>query len=117
MGHLTGLIRLYEKVSLTSPILPKFSFQFKMFHLSVFVFSIMMRNKPLKDFYPNVENEIQLYIKLLFISSSLHGKCLQGYSSVANSLLSQELELCFSDSKFTKAPYTKTYTRFFLDTK
>ena len=26
---------------------------------------------------------------------------------VANSLLSQELKLCFSDTKFTKAPYTK----------
>ena len=36
---------------------------------------------------------------------------------VANSLLSQELKLCFSDTKFTKAPYTKKYTRFFLDTK
>ena len=36
---------------------------------------------------------------------------------VANSLLSPELKLCFSDTKFNKAPYTKTYTRFFLDTK
>ena len=36
---------------------------------------------------------------------------------VANSLLSQDLKLCFSDTKFTKAPYTKKYTRFFLDTK
>ena len=36
---------------------------------------------------------------------------------VANSLLSQELKLCFSDTKFTKAPYTKKDTRFFLDTK
>ena len=26
---------------------------------------------------------------------------------VANSLLSQELKLCFSYTKFTKAPYTK----------
>ena len=26
---------------------------------------------------------------------------------VANSLLSQELKLCFSDTKCTKAPYTK----------
>ena len=30
-----------------------------------------------------------------------------GASRVANSLLSQELKLCFSDTKFTKAPYTK----------
>ena len=36
---------------------------------------------------------------------------------VANSLLSQELKLCFSDTKFTKAPYTKKDTKFFLDTK
>ena len=36
---------------------------------------------------------------------------------VANSLLSQELKLCFSDTKFTKAPYTKKDTSFFLDTK
>ena len=36
---------------------------------------------------------------------------------VANSLLSQELKLCFSDTKFTKAPYTKKDTRFFIDTK
>ena len=32
---------------------------------------------------------------------------------VANSLLSQELKLCFSDTKFTKAPYTKKDTSFF----
>ena len=38
------------------------------------------------------------------------------FSRVANSLLSQELKLCFSDTKFTKAPYTKKDTRFFLDT-
>ena len=36
---------------------------------------------------------------------------------VANPLLSQELKLCFSDTKFTKAPYTKKDNRFFLDTK
>ena len=36
---------------------------------------------------------------------------------VANSLLSQELKLCFSDTKCTKAPYTKKDTRFFIDTK
>ena len=30
-----------------------------------------------------------------------------GSRSVTNSLLSQELKLCFSDTKFTKAPDTK----------
>ena len=39
------------------------------------------------------------------------------WGRVANSLLSQELKLCFSDTKFTKAPYTKKDTSFFLDTK
>ena len=48
------------------------------------------------------------------------GKCIKGCPSiqcslirVANSLLSQELKLCFSDTKFTKAPYTKKDTSFF----
>ena len=31
---------------------------------------------------------------------------------VANSLLSQELNLCFSETKFTKAPYTKNKVGF-----
>ena len=31
---------------------------------------------------------------------------------VANSLLSQEVKLCFSDTKFTKAPYTKNILGF-----
>ena len=44
-------------------------------------------------------------------------QCVLQNSRVANSLLSQELKLCFSDTKFTKAPYTKKDTRFFLDTK
>ena len=35
--------------------------------------------------------------------------------SVANSLLSQELKLCFSDTKFTKASHTKKILDFFLD--
>ena len=32
---------------------------------------------------------------------------------VANSLLSQELKLCFSDTKCTKAPYTKKILGFY----
>ena len=33
-----------------------------------------------------------------------------GSRSVTSSLLSQELKLCFSDTKFTKAPETKRYS-------
>ena len=36
-------------------------------------------------------------------------------ASVANSLLSQELKLFFSDTKFTKASHTKKILDFFLD--
>ena len=42
---------------------------------------------------------------------------MQSDNRVANYLLSQELKLCFSDTKFTKGPYTIKDTRFFLDTK
>ena len=35
------------------------------------------------------------------------GKNKETNPRVANSLLSQDLKLCFSDTKFTKAPYTK----------
>ena len=45
------------------------------------------------------------------------GLKLEPWSRVANSLLRQELKLCFSDTKFTKAPCTKKDTSFFLDTK
>ena len=55
-------------------------------------------------------------IKCLEIAHLAMMNCQLGFR-VANSLLSQELNLCFSDTKFTKAPYTKKYTRFFLDTK
>ena len=41
------------------------------------------------------------------------GLKLEPWSRVANSLLRQELKLCFSDTKFTKAPCTKKYTSFF----
>ena len=36
-----------------------------------------------------------------------------GRGRVANFLLSQELKLCFSDTKFTKARYTKKILVFF----
>ena len=43
--------------------------------------------------------------------------CLKGFEfiSVANSLLSQELKLFFSETKFTKASHTKKILDIFLD--
>ena len=59
---------------------------------------------------------VEIIVNMFAISKNLDFERVFG-SRVANSLLSQELKLCFSDTKFTKAPYTKKDTKFFLDTK
>ena len=49
---------------------------------------------------------------LKFLIQQIKAEVFSSVGSVANSLLSQELKLCFSDTKFTKALYTKNILGF-----
>ena len=57
------------------------------------------------------------YSQVTFVKQRFNPNSVSPAASVANSLLSQELKLCFSDTKFTKAPEIKKDKRFFLDTR
>ena len=64
-----------------------------------------------KDYVQNCTTRIILLWRHILCRPFMFDKSM--YCRVANSLLSQELKLCFSDTKFTKAPYTKKILGFF----